>query len=248
MTNFLLNKLRRVRKEDQYRETSTRWPITILEPNSVASETYRTLRTNLLSFSLDNPSKAIVLTSPGLGEGKSTTCANLGVVMAQADKSTLIMDCDFRRPFLHKIFEMRNLHGITDVLTTRRRLQEVWGEPMEGLKVLPTGSIPPNPHEILGSQRFSAFLDGVREEFDYVLVDCPPIGVVADAAILATYGAGFLLILDALNTRKFAVRQAMRSLNAVGANVLGTVMNNVKVSKGDPYYSYGHTHDVLPEN
>ncbi len=214
--------------------------VTILDPTNAASEAYRTLRTNLLYALVDDPPKVIVLTSPGPGEGKSTTCANLGVVLAQAAKNTLILDCDLRKPVVHKVFGLRNLHGITDVLAGECSLQEVWKEPVEGLKVVPVGPVPLNPTEILGSRRFSKFLASVREKFDYVLVDASPIGLVSDPTVLATQGDGVFLVLDAQNTSKKSVRQAMRSLEAVGANVLGTVMNNFKTSKDSSYY-YGYT-------
>jgi len=214
--------------------------VTILDPTSVASEAYRTLRTNLIYALLDNPPKVIVFTSPGPGEGKSTTCANLGVVLSQAAKNTLILDCDLRKPVVHKFFGMRNLHGLTDVLVGERTLQEVWGEPLEGLKVVPVGPIPLNPTEILGSRRFADFVAGIREEFDYVLVDASPIGPVSDPAVLATQGDGVLLVLDAQHTRKGSVRQAVHSLTAVGVTVLGTIMNNAKSSKGKYYGYYGY--------
>jgi capsular exopolysaccharide synthesis family protein len=228
----------RRRQKEKEPEAFAKYLVTILDPTSAASEAYRTLRTNLLYGLGDTPPKVIVLASPDPGKGKSTTCANLGVVLAQAGKSTLILDCDLRRPVIHRFFGLRNLHGVTDVLVGERSLQQVWHEPVEGLRVAPVGSVPPNPTEILGSRRFSEFLTSVREEFDYVLIDTPPMGSVSDSVILATQGDGVLLVLDAQNTRKRSVRQAMRTLNAVGANVLGTVMNNFKVSRSDYYYGY----------
>ena len=219
--------------------------VTVLDPTSAAAEAYRTLRTNLLYGAfVDEPAKVVVLTSPGPGEGKSTTCANLGVVLAQASKDTLILDCDFRKPVIHRFFGFRNLHGLVDVLVGERKLQESWKEPVKGLKVVPVGTIPPNPTELLGSRRVSELLASLREEFDYVLVDAPPVGPVSDPAILATQGDGVLLVSDAQNTRKGSVRQAMRSLEAVGANVFGTVMNNFKAPKGG-YYHYGYTYDKV---
>jgi receptor protein-tyrosine kinase len=212
--------------------------VTVLDPTSAAAENYRTLRTNLLYALVDNPPKVIVLTSPGPGEGKSTTCANLGVVLARAGKDVLIVDCDLRKPVMHKFFGLRNLQGVVDILIGERGVQEVWKKPVESLRVVPVGPKPPNPSELLGTQRFSDFLIEIRERFDYVLVDAPPVGVVSDPAILATQGDGVLLVLDAQNTRKGSVRQAMRSLEAVGAKVLGTVMNNVEASKGGYYYGY----------
>lgn len=230
---------RRAQKENKVNDLTGRL-VTVLGPASVASEAYRSLRTNLLYSFVDSPPKVIVLTSPGPQEGKSTTCANLGVVLAQAGKNTLIIDCDFRKPILHKVFGMRNVYGIVDLLAGERKLQEVWHEPMLGLKVVCKGPAPPNPAELLGSKRLSEFLASVRKEFDYVLIDAPPIGLVSDPVILATQGDGVLLVLDAQKTRKRAVRQSIRSLQAVGANVLGTVMNNTKISGGGNYYRYGY--------
>jgi capsular exopolysaccharide synthesis family protein len=162
----------------------------------------------------------------------------LGVVLTQASKSTLIVDCDLRKPVMHKLFGLRNIHGIVDVLVSGRKLQEVWHEPVPGLKVVCVGAVPPNPAELLGSKRLSEVLASAREQFDYVLVDAPPIGVVSDPAILSTQGDGVLLVLDAQNTRKGSVRRSVRSLEAIGAKVLGTVMNNVKASGSDGYYEY----------
>lgn len=210
--------------------------VTILRPASAPAEAYRTLRTNLLYALVDNPPKVIVLTSPGAGEGKSTVCCNLGVVLAQAGKNTLIADCDFRKPAVHRFFGRRNLYGLGDILIGEREPQEVWTEPIDRLKVISVGPIPPNPTELLGSQRFSEFLANMRQKFDYVLVDAAPVGPVSDAAILANQGDGILLVIDAQHTRKTSVRQAMRNLEPVGATVLGTVMNNVQNLKGGYYY------------
>jgi receptor protein-tyrosine kinase len=215
--------------------------VTILDPISAASEAYRTLRTNLLYQFANEPPKVIVLTSPGPKEGKSTVCANLGVAMAQAGKNCLIVDCDFYKPVIHKLFGVRNVTGIMDVVVGEYSLQEVWTEPMEGLKVVSVGHVPPVPADLLGTRRFSEFLVGVRQEFDHILVDAPPVAMFSDPAILATQGDGVLLVLDAQRTRKVAVRQAIRNLEAVGANVLGTVVNNMKISRSD-YYQSGHTY------
>ena len=229
----------RARRERGPEEPAERL-VTMLDPTGITSEAYRTLRTNLFYAITDNPPKIIVMTSPGPGEGKSTTCANLGVVLAQAAKSTLVLDCDFRKPMLHKIFGLGNRQGIMDVLTGERGIKEVWKEPVEGLKVIPTGPLPPNPVEVLGTQRFSQFLADVRVQFDYVLVDSAPVGVVSDPIILATKADGVLLVLDAQNTRKASVQQAMRSIKAVDAPVLGTIMNNTKVLQGGYYSDYSY--------
>jgi capsular exopolysaccharide synthesis family protein len=234
----LLQHKRRARKEQVTDDLSGQL-VTVTSPDHAASEAYRTLRTNLLYAPVDTPPKVIVVTSPSLMEGKSITCANLGVVLAQADKSTLILDCDFRKPGIHKVFGLPNLLGVVDVLVGERSQQEIWQEPLPGLKVGTAGSIPPNPTELLGSSRVTELLEQVRQEFDYVLIDVPPMQLVSDPAILATQGDGVLLVINSLKTRRGSARQAMRSLEAVGAYVLGTVVNNVKVSKDD-LYDRGH--------
>lgn len=225
--------------EDDRQDFSDRL-VTLLEPAGTTAEAYRTLRTSLLYTVAVDPPKVVVLTSPGPQEGKSTTCANLGVVLAQADKKVLVVDCDLRKPVVHKIFGLRNVQGVVNVLVGERDLQEVWQDSIPGLKVVTVGPIPPNPAELLGSKRFAKFLERAREEFDYVLLDAPPMEPVSDPTIVASQGDGALLVIDAQKTRKAAVRRSMRSLKAVGANVLGTVMNNAKVSGKRGYYKQAY--------
>jgi capsular exopolysaccharide synthesis family protein len=212
--------------------------VTLVHPTGTAAEDYRTLRTSLLYTLMDNPPRTIVVTSPGPKEGKSTTCANLGVVLAQADKRTLIVDCDFRRPAMHAVFGLRNFQGVVNVLADEFSMQEVWHEPLPDLKVMTVGPIPSRPAELVGSNRFTQFLEKAQREFDYVLIDAPPTGPVSDPAILATQADGVLLVLDAQKTRKKALRKATRTLEAVGATILGTVMNNVKGSQEGIYAAY----------
>lgn len=214
---------------------------TILDPSGLASEAYRTLRTSLLYSVVDDPPKVIMTTSPGPTEGKSTTCANLGVVLAQADKTTLIIDGDLRKPSIHKLFNLRNFRGVADVLAGEHSLPEVWGEPLPNLKVIPAGPIPPNPAELLGSKRFAELIDKTRRQFDYVLIDSPPIKLVSDPLILSTHTDGVLLVLDSQKTRKGSLRESVRNLNAVGATVLGTVMNKAEKTRGG-YYNQGYTY------
>ena len=209
------------------------------EPGSPVSEAYRTLRTSLLYSRVDAPPKVVVVTSPGPGEGKSTTCANLGVVLAQADKKTLVIDCDLRRPNLHNVFGLRNLTGLVDALVGENGLQEVWQAlTVPNLSVVTTGPIPPNPAELLGSNRFAELIYEARSGFDYVLIDAPPVGRVSDPMILAMQGDGVLLVIDSRKTRKSSARQAVRHLEVVGAKIIGSVMNNMK-GIGRGYYQNG---------
>ncbi len=219
----------RARKEDEPHALDQRL-VTVLDPTSAAAKAYRDLRTNLLLYTLtDKPPKVIVLTSPDPHEGRSTTCANLGVTLAQARKNTLMIDFDFRKPALHKIFGLRNSLGVADVLVGRHRLQEVCQEPVPRLKVACAGLGLCSPAEVLGTRPFTEFLYRARQEFDYVLVDTPPVEAVSDSLILAKESDGVLLVLNAQKTGKESIRRSMRRLEGVGAKVLGTVVNNTKV-------------------
>jgi capsular exopolysaccharide synthesis family protein len=227
-----------VAPERRRRDDATQDLVTVHDPSGVASEAYRMLRTNLFYALIDSPPKIIVLTSANLGEGKSTTTANLGVTLAQAGKTVLALDCDLRGPRLHRIFDVSNSRGVVDILAAGDKIEEVWLEPTPRLKLICAGPTPPNPAELLGSRRLADFLAEMRRRFDYVLVDTPPVGV-SDSAVLAANGDGVLLVLDSQSTRKGSLREALRTLRGVGANVLGTVLNNFEVPKGAST-PYGH--------
>jgi len=180
-----------------------------------------------------------VITSPGRGDGKTTTCANLGVSLSQVNSNTLVVDCDLRQPALHKVFALRNVYGLVNVLVGEYGLQEACHEPLPGLKVLTAGPIPPTPTELLSSDQFTEFIDLARNEFDHVLIDVPPLQFVSDPIVVARRCDGAVLVFDSQRTRKVSIRQSVRSLEAVGARVLGTVMNNTKVPRRSSYgYSY----------
>ena len=213
--------------------------VALLDPAGVASEAYRSLRTSLLYAAVDAPPTVILITSPSSGDGKSTTCANLAVVLAQADKQTLVIDGDLREPGLHRFFDMPNVSGVVDVLAGEHELLEVCKESIPGLHILSAGPIPPNPAELLSSGRFSELVGQARRLFDYVLIDSPPTALVSDPMIIATQADGVLLVLDSEGTSKGSLRKAVRNLEAVGANVLGTVMNKARKTETVLYnYNY----------
>jgi capsular exopolysaccharide synthesis family protein len=210
--------------------------VTVLEPGIAASEAYRTLRTNLLYALVDIPSRVILITSPGLREGKSTICANLAVVLGQAGKRVLILDCDLRNPIMHKIFGLSNKRGLVDAVAGECELREIQHLPQPGVNVVTSGALPLDPSELVGSRRFGELLAQARNEFDYVLLDSSPIGLVSDPVVLATETDGVLLVLDVQHTRKRNFRNSVRSLDTVGATFHGTIMNKVKSSgKAYPY-------------
>jgi capsular exopolysaccharide synthesis family protein len=213
---------------------------TLDDPAGDASEAYRTLRASLLRILKMSPPAVVVFTSPGPSEGKSTTCANLGVALAQAGHKTLIMDCDLRGPLLHKVFGLSNSYGLVDVLADGHELQDLLREPpLANLNVVTAGPIPPNPTELLGSGRFSEVVREARERFDYVLLDSPHLlaagpssmGPFADPLELDSRADGVLLVLDAQGTTRNALRQAMRTLESAESSVLGLVVNNVEPTR-----------------
>jgi capsular exopolysaccharide synthesis family protein len=219
---------RRLESVEQATKVSPGRLVTLLDPASAAADAYRVLGANLHHALTDTPSKVIALTSPGHDEGKTTVCANLGVVLAEADESVMIIDCDLHRPAMHGAFGFRNLQGLENVLSGERRPHEIQQEPIPGLSIVTAGPAPPYPAELLHSRLFADFLRQVSSEFDYVLLDSPPMSVVPDSLVVAAQGDGVLVVLDAQNTRKEALRRTIHSLDSVRANILGTVMGNAK--------------------
>jgi capsular exopolysaccharide synthesis family protein len=214
--------------QSEHQDVFSRQLVTVLDPSNRASEAFRILRTSLFSALADSPPQAIVVTSPGRAEGKSTVCANLGVVLAQAGNRTLLVDCNLREPAVHSIFGLPITPGIEKVIDGARDSEEIYQEPIPNLKVLTAGVAPPISTEVLGSQRFLEFLVSARQEFEYVLLDSPSATLVSDPALLATQADGVLLVLNARKTSRKDLHAAVRILAAAGAFVLGTVMNDLR--------------------
>jgi protein-tyrosine kinase len=216
--------------------------ITVKHPKSPISEAYRVLRTNLQFSSLDQPLRTLVVTSPNPVEGKSTTVANLGVVMAQAGKSVIVVDADLRRPVLHRIFQLNNDRGLTDVLLSAEPLLDghLQATGVENLRLLNTGPLPPNPSELLGSQRMARLIEQLKAEADVVLFDSPPSLAVTDASVLATQTDGVLIVADAGRTRRNLARESVERFQQVGAKTLGVVLNRLKAGRGGSYYYYNY--------
>jgi capsular exopolysaccharide synthesis family protein len=204
--------------------------ITVADPRSPVSEAYRTLRTNLDFSSLDKPIKTMLVTSAGPEEGKSTVLANLAVTTAQTGRKVILVDCDLRRPTLHNIFNLKNDVGLTtmvvdDVAVESPPLQDTG---IEGLQLVSSGPLPPNPSELLGSRRMEEIVAALLERADVVLFDAPPVVAVTDAAVLATKVDGVLLVINAGGTKRDYARVAKARLEKVNANLLGAVLNNVR--------------------
>lgn len=211
----------------------------VQNPKSSLAECARSIRTNLLFMGTDKPLKRILITSPGPSEGKSTIAVNLSVVMAQAGNRVLLVDTDLRRPRLHYTFGVSGEKGLTSVLMKAADLTDVIkSTEVVGLDVLTCGPLPPNPAELLHSDRFQQVLKDLEGRYDRVVLDSPPIGAVTDAAILSQTVDGTLLVAKASKTTKDAVRRARRLLMSVNANIIGLVLNDIDLEQGGYGYSY----------
>lgn len=213
--------------------------VTLSNPKSAVAEAYRTLRTNIQFANVDDVIKRLLVTSAGPGEGKSSTVANLGVALAQTGKSVLIIDADLRNPTQHKIWGKSNLDGLSTTLVNDiPSLTHVVDTPHEGLHVLLSGPIPPNPAELLGSKRMKKVLADLTAAYDLVLIDSPPVIAVADSSILAQSVDGVMLVIGYGEvSREFAL-QAKTQLEKVGAKVIGAILNKVEMKTKQYHYYY----------
>ena len=207
---------------------------TVSEPRSPISEAYRTLRTNLDFANLDQALKTLVVTSAGVGEGKSTTLANLAVVSAQAGRKVVLVDADLRRPTLHQVFGLDNESGLTTVMMDETALASppLQDSGIEDLAVLTSGPLPPNPAELMGSRRMEEVIAALAEQADQVFFDTPPVVAVTDAAVLATKVDGVLLVISAGKTRRDSARTAVQRLEQINARLVGMVLTGVQMGAG----------------
>lgn len=211
-------------------------------PKSPVSEAYRTIRTNIQFAGVDKPMKSIVFTSTAQDEGKSTVVANLGIVMAQAGQKVVIMDCDFRNPTQHRLFKLQN-KGLSNCIATGKDVLEiVQSSGTPGLDILTSGPVAPNPSEILASNRMKTVIDELKEKYDYVLIDTPPVLPVTDSSVISSIADGTILLTAWNQITPAMAKEAKTRLAQAGAKILGVVLNKVEVaSKGYGYgYGYGY--------
>jgi len=216
--------------------------LVVMDSQSPSAEAYKALRTSLLFSTLDQELKSVVITSPGPGEGKSRTAANLAVVLAGAGHKTLLIDADFRRPSQHKIFgRIRNV-GLTNLILQDVTEDEaiVAVDQVPNLWLATSGPIPPNPSELLGSGRLRELMARLKGAFTYVILDTPPVNAVTDAALLASVANGTILVVEQGRTTFPALAHAKQLLDRVGARTIGVVMNKVRASSGSYSYGYGY--------
>ncbi len=202
--------------------------ITLTSPRSPASEAYHTLRTNLTFTALDKPIETLIVTSAAPGEDKSTVLANLAVTMAQGERRAILVDADLRRPRLHEIFGVPNDRGLTTMIVEEAALDEppLIAVGVDNLWLLPSGPLPPNPADILGSRRMEQVIAALKARADIVLFDAPPIVAVTDAAVLGTKVDGVLLVVRAGRTRREHAQRAKELLERVHVRIVGAVLND----------------------
>ena len=188
--------------------------------------------------SFDKKYKTLVVTSANPGEGKTTVSSNLALVLSQGEKKVLLIDCDMRRPSIHKRFKSTNKNGITDLLVGNKNIGSVINKFSNNLDVITSGSIPPNPAEMLDSKAMTMFIDSMKSEYDYIVIDTPPVQAVADAQILSTKADGVLFVVKAEETKKDVVMDSISKLKNVNANIIGTILNGMQNKNEKYYYSY----------
>jgi len=210
--------------------------VTITDPRSPAAEAYRTLRTNLSFYSLDQPIRTLVVTSAAPGEGKSTAVANLAVTMAQSGRRTILVDCDLRRPTLHELFSLPMSPGLTSLALedlTELPLQETG---IENLWLLSSGPKPPNPADLLGANRMDQVISLLSGLADIVLLDAPPVLAASDATILAAKTDGVLLVIQAGKSRRDQAERARELLEQAKVRLVGVALTNAPRENRAEYY------------
>lgn len=226
-------------KKNRIIQTVARKLVTNANPKSIVSEQFRTLRTNI-NFSMpDQELKTLLFTSASPGEGKSTVAGNTAVVFAQEGKRVLLVDADMRKPTVHYTFHMTNTLGLSNLLTRQATVADVVKvSTIDNLHVITCGPIPPNPAELLGSKTMDNVLEELKEHFDIVIFDAPPVLSVTDAQILSNKCEGTILVMSAGETEKEGIVKAKEALVSSQANIIGAVLNNYKLDKDNYYYQY----------
>jgi non-specific protein-tyrosine kinase len=219
--------------------------ITAKQPRSQISEAFRALRTNLQYASVNLPIQTLLVTSPSPEDGKTTVAVNLAGVIAQGGRKVVIVDADLRRPRIHKIFQISNRVGLTDQFIRPQDQSDGVIKPTEitGLHALTSGNLPPNPSELLSSEKMSKILIQLASQFDMTILDAPPFLVVTDALVLAPRVDGVLIVIKPSLTKRAALKNLLDQLRQVKANVIGVVLNDVKIDRLQPYNYYGYYYD-----
>jgi capsular exopolysaccharide synthesis family protein len=220
------------------------------EPRSLAAEAYRTIRTGILLSQAGEPPRTILVTSAQSSEGKTTTSINIAASLAGAGARVALIDADLRRPSLAAYLGMeRYTPGLVEVITGQATLASVGiSHVIKRVTIFAAGSIPPNPAELLGSLEMASILDRMSADFDYVLIDSPPILPVTDSVILSRYVDGVVMVVKGGNTPQKVVKDARDRLQAVGARILGSVLNDIDLNGTDYYYYNRYYHSYYQDD
>lgn len=212
--------------------------ITLSDNKSIAAEAYRTLRTNIKFSSYDEEMKVITITSARPQEGKSTIASNVAITFAENENKVLLIDADLRRPTIHKNFKLPNSLGIVNAIMDQEKFDEViHKDVVPGLDIITSGVIPPNPSELLGSKKSQRLIEKLRDEYDIIIFDSPPLLAVTDAQVLSSISDGTILVIQYGVTRKDELTQAKELLEKVKGNILGVVLGQVP-AEDTKYYQY----------
>lgn len=214
--------------------------VMLTDKTSVSAEAYRTLRTNIEFSSIDKKLKVITITSSAPAEGKTTVAANIAISFAENGKKTLLLDSDLRRPTIHKIFKLPNSVGFVNIIVGNASKEDaIQKNIVRNLDILTSGIIPPNPSELIGSNKNKNLLESLKEEYDVIILDSPPLLAVTDAQILTTISDGTIIVVKHGSTKKDELERSKELLEKVQGNILGVVLNDVPLDDETyQYYSY----------
>ena len=208
-------------------------------PKSIVSEKFRTIRSNIIFSTANSSEKNILVTSEHALSGKSTVTSNIGISYAQAGYNTLIIDGDMRKPTQHYMFQLSNLTGLSNLIINKTTFDDaIKATHIENLSVLTSGPIPPNPSELIASSKFKQIYEILSREYDFVIIDTPPVNTVTDAQLFVRHSKNAVLVIDTEKNDRDEVKKAQDLLNAAGAKILGVILNKMKVTKSSSYYYY----------
>lgn len=249
-----LNKFKK--KKNKLDEDSMKLGVALVteeDSKSNIAEQYRTIRTNLKFSFIDPNFKVLAFVSSAPSEGKSTVSANMAVTWAEEGKKVLLVDADLRRPTVHRTFGVSNKQGLSTIITAQTQeiniSQIIDKTRVPGLNVLTSGPIPPNPAELLNSDRFKHLLSFLKQKYDFIILDAPPVNMVTDGQIIAAAADGVALVVPQGIATKDGVEHAVSMLKKVNANILGAIMNRYSIKESETYYGgyyggyYGSTED-----
>jgi polysaccharide biosynthesis transport protein len=214
--------------------------VVVKEPNSLVAESYRSIRTAVELSSVNSTHRRLVVTSILPGEGKTTTAVNIAAAMARGEKKVLLIDCDLRKPRIHKIFNLDNSKGVSTALSSSSDLKVVHRGPLDNLDIIPAGPVPPNPSELLGSSKFSRVIENLSKTYDIIIFDSPPSLSVSDIFLLNKVVDGAVVVVRSGRTTLDAMKKGLKSMNDMNFPITGIVLNAVDHRKSGYYYDYNY--------